>query len=267
MRENSIQKIGPGIIGSAKPQSDEDLEAMFLSHKGYLLLSKQAIIALARLDAEEARILAATELLFGAGDSRVYGMCLWDKWERDGLQHVIQVSAFGNNSRVEMWITIVHELGYVLTRGDGHGSRWRAAAKRLGLVNPRATGAGSIEDLDPNLVAVLGRIPLPNDGRPVADDLGGFGVKKTTCKAGVGSCGGRSQGPGSGRMRLWLCECLPKPVRVRVASDDFRARCLTCGALFKRDGDATPSTTVITPRPPQGSELIRPWASEAMLAG
>jgi hypothetical protein len=62
---------------------------MFLSHKGYLLLTKQAIIALARLNAEEAQMLAATELLFGAGDRGVYGMCLWDKWERDGLQHVI----------------------------------------------------------------------------------------------------------------------------------------------------------------------------------
>jgi hypothetical protein len=237
MQEELIHKGNVTIIGPAEPRSDGDMKVMFLSHKGYLFLTKQAIIAFARLNAEEARLLAATELLFGAGDPGVYGMCLFDKWERDGLQHVIQVSAFCSVSRVEMWITLAHELAHVLTRGNGHGSRWRAAAKRLGLVNPKATGAGSIEDLARDLVAVLERIPLPTDGRPIADDLGGFEGKKKSCKAGVGSCGGTSQGAGSGRLRLWLCECLPKPVRVRVASDDFRARCLTCGTLFKHRGD------------------------------
>lgn len=268
MQEESIQKSRVAIIGPAGPQPDEDRKTMFLSTKGYLLLTKQAIILLARLNAQESEILAATELLFGAGNQGVYGTCFYDKWERGGLQHVIEISAFCNDSLLEMWISVVHELAHVLTRGDGHGPRWRAAAKRLGLMKPKATGAGNIEDLDRNLVAVLERIPLPTDGQPVADDFGGVGGKKKSCKAGVGSCGGKSQGPGSGRLRLWVCECLPKPVRVRVASDDFRARCLTCGALFKRDGGAAkPSTTVITPMPKQGSELIRPRASEAMLAG
>src|SRR5215470_5787497 len=33
------------------------------------------------------------------------------------------------------------------------------------------------------------------------------------------------------RLRLYKCTCQP-PVKVRVARDDFQARCLTCGAVF-----------------------------------
>jgi hypothetical protein len=51
---------------------------------------------------------------------------------------------------------------------------------------------------------------------------------------GVGTKGGKSRGKGSGsRLRLWQCEC-ERPVKVRVASDDFRAHCDECGAAFKQ---------------------------------
>lgn len=43
---------------------------------------------------------------------------------------------------------------------------------------------------------------------------------------------GPRPGPGS-RMRLWICSC-EKPVKVRVARDDFRAHCDVCGAAFIR---------------------------------
>jgi hypothetical protein len=35
-------------------------------------------------------------------------------------------------------------------------------------------------------------------------------------------------------MRLWQCDC-PKPVKVRVASDNFQATCHRCGTSFKRN--------------------------------
>ena len=63
------------------------------------------------------------------------------------------------------------------------------------------------------------------------------------CPLGTGTQGGRSRGTGSGsRLRLWVCACTPA-VRVRVASDEFRAQCLTCGSAFKRadrDGGGQP---------------------------
>ena len=38
--------------------------------------------------------------------------------------------------------------------------------------------------------------------------------------------------PGS-RLRLWECKC-PRPVKVRVASEDFEAHCDRCAAPFKQ---------------------------------
>ena len=37
-------------------------------------------------------------------------------------------------------------------------------------------------------------------------------------------------------MRLWECGCQPKPVKVRVASDNIHATCNTCGTAFTRKG-------------------------------
>ena len=39
---------------------------------------------------------------------------------------------------------------------------------------------------------------------------------------------------GNSKLKLWVCSCQPKPVHVRVAISDFRAKCLKCGQLFKR---------------------------------
>jgi hypothetical protein len=54
------------------------------------------------------------------------------------------------------------------------------------------------------------------------------------CPAGVGVKGGTSRHKGSGsRLRLRICRC-EKPVRVRVASDDFHAHCDACGQAFHK---------------------------------
>ncbi len=39
---------------------------------------------------------------------------------------------------------------------------------------------------------------------------------------------------GNSKLKLWVCSCKPKPVHVRVAISDFRARCLKCNQLFVR---------------------------------
>jgi hypothetical protein len=165
-------------------------------------------------------------------------MCLYDKWFRDGVQDVIQVSALFGESLLEKWCTIAHELAHVLAGpGTGHGPAWKEAARKLRLINPRATGAAQSDDLDPVLIEVLQSIPLPTDGAPICDEEAGVRNKiRKGCTVGVGTHGGKSRGVGSGsRLRLWICSC-PRPYRVRVASNDFYARCLRCGALFKRGG-------------------------------
>jgi hypothetical protein len=49
----------------------------------------------------------------------------------------------------------------------------------------------------------------------------------------------RAAGPGTGnpdrgRMRLWECACRPRPVKVRVSSDDIHATCNICHTAFTR---------------------------------
>ena len=36
------------------------------------------------------------------------------------------------------------------------------------------------------------------------------------------------------KLKPWICSCKPNPVHVRVAVEDFRARCLKCGQMFVR---------------------------------
>ncbi len=38
--------------------------------------------------------------------------------------------------------------------------------------------------------------------------------------------------PGDSKLKLWICECKPNPVRVRVGIKDFRAKCLRCDTIF-----------------------------------
>lgn len=35
------------------------------------------------------------------------------------------------------------------------------------------------------------------------------------------------------KLKLWICQCKPQPVHVRVAIRDFQAKCLKCGQMFK----------------------------------
>lgn len=48
--------------------------------------------------------------------------------------------------------------------------------------------------------------------------------------------------PGNSKLKPWVCHCTPKPVRVRVAIQDFQARCLKCGHIFVRADQPKPPT-------------------------
>src|SRR5262249_3334491 len=112
----------------------------------------------------------------------------------------------------------------------------KTVAKRLGLRRPVAAGPAGIEDLDPELTKILREIPIPQDGNPVTRPPSVVRTAVTpspTCPLGIGTQGGTSRGPGSGsRLRLYMCEC-ERPIKVRVASDDFQARCLSCESKFQ----------------------------------
>jgi hypothetical protein len=208
------------------------------THEMYLCAVRDEIVGTARLNAEERRKLLETELLYGAGKPFVYGTCFFGRWTREGTHDIIEISAFSEESVEQLWETVAHEYAHVLAGFQaGHGLEWKAAAKRLGLRRPTAVGPAGGEDLDPELARRLRGIPLPQDGNPLnykSASSGDTDHPDRGCPLGIGTRGGVSRGPGSGRLRLYLCECTPRPVRVRVASKEFRARCLTCNAEFRR---------------------------------
>ena len=44
---------------------------------------------------------------------------------------------------------------------------------------------------------------------------------------------GHRKTAGRSKLKLWVCCCRPKPVRVRVGRATLRARCLDCGCDFE----------------------------------
>ena len=104
---------------------------------------------------------------------------------------------------------LVHELGHAyFKKGTGHRSVWKKLMAEVGYEYPaNAPGPVLAERLNA-VVAELGEYPHE------ALDPNTTQKKQTT------------------RLRLWVCRCAP-PVRVRVASDEFQAKCLICGDEFE----------------------------------
>jgi hypothetical protein len=223
------------LLGSATKSVVANTNAA-ATHEAYLRAIRSVLAA--RLNEDERIKVLGTELLYGAGRPSVYGICFYNRWKREQTHDVIEISAFNEESPAQLWETVAHELAHVVAGcGVGHGPAWKAAAKRLGLRRPVASGPACIEDLDPQVMEVLGTIPVPQDGNPVTRSesvVRTVNTAGTACPLGIGTQGGTSRGPGSGsRLRLYMCEC-ERSVKVRVASDEFRARCLVCGSAFQR---------------------------------
>ena len=190
--------------------------------------------------------LAHAKLLYGIGEAGVRGVCHYGAWQNGiGNVDVVEIAAITQESWVQLAGTTIHELAHVLAGfGHGHDTEWKDAAVSLGFrKRPDAAGqvyrlalfAPAIRHAIYTLAATIG------DGSPAFRTYGLTAgwlatVKPRPCSAGVGTKGGKSRGTGSGsRLRLWECEC-ERPVKVRVASDDFRAHCDECEAPFSRKG-------------------------------
>ena|SRR5579859_2017818 len=144
----------------------------------------------------------------GVGAKRtVIGQCFSPTVCADGKPQIFISPRLGDG--VEVLGTLLHELIHAsVGNACGHGKVFSQAARKVGLEGPpTATTVG--DALRPYLQAFIDRVGVyPHAAiRPV--------IKKK-----VGS-----------RLRLYQCSCA-KPVKVRVASDDFQARCLVCDELF-----------------------------------
>jgi hypothetical protein len=200
------------------------------------------VIAVDRIaDPETRERLLGAKLVYGTGDGRYRGICYYRSW-RNGAEHdLIEVAATGEESPVQLAGTTIHETAHVLAGpGAGHGAEWRAACRALGLSHAEAAGqAYAPEHFAPDIWPAIAAVPVPTDGVPTFASRGmrpavGLPVAPAPrpCPLGIGTRGGRSRGIGSGsRLRLWMCAC---GVKVRVASDDFRAECRRCGSAFTR---------------------------------
>lgn len=213
-----------------------------LSHEAFC--HKVREIAVSRIHEEvTANLLLGAKLVYGVGTGRYRGICIYDKWHAKGqATAIIEIAAAGEESAIQLAGTTIHETAHVLAgSGAGHGKAWKEACQRLGLGGPEqglAVAAGQEYDpshFAPDILPSIVALGEPGDGLPA------FRGHTSTwapapCPMGRGIRGGKSYGPGSGRLRLWECQCSPKPVKVRVASDDFRATCDRCGSAFEYQG-------------------------------
>lgn len=201
-------------------------------------------IAVANLDGQERAVVMACKLLYGTGHAALRGQTIYSTWNNGGVDAVpiAEICAFGESSWIQVAGTTIHELGHVLAgHGAGHGKNWRTACGRLGLRFVRAAGTNySMACFAPSTRLALEALDKPADGRPdvsLAKGMGGRPLARSPrgCPMGQGTRGGKSRGAGSGsRLRRYVCECQPKPVIIRCASDDLRAACLDCEKVFKQ---------------------------------
>jgi hypothetical protein len=171
-------------------------------------------LAVSRLnDGETARKLRGAKLTYGAGQRGLRGMCYYEAWENGLRQEFIEVCAAGEQSKVQLVGTTLHELAHCAAGfRAGHGPHWKKWAMSLGLARAQAAGQQyTVEDFDPLLWEQVVLLPPPSDGRPAFDldeavETGQRIAKARPCPLGIGTRNGISRGQGSGS-RLFKLTC------------------------------------------------------------
>lgn len=209
-----------------------------LTREAFVHAVRDAVVTTAPLSVEQRHAIESAKLVYGAGTGAYRGICYFNAWEH-GEQHAfVEIAATGEENATQLAGTTVHELGHVIAGpGAGHGREWKEACDLLGLLDAKATGHVYTQDgFKPELGAAVEALGEPNDGKPTFGMVAGPIAPTATlrpCPMGKGARGGKSHGKGSGRLRLWECDCA-KPVKVRVASDSFAAHCDACGSAFHK---------------------------------
>lgn len=225
------------------------------THEDYIRDVAIWVTSHADINPTEQAELAGVKLVYGSGPTGTRGVTFYGRWKaNDGegnARPFVEVSAFGQESIVQLTGTTIHELGHVLAGWNaGHGKLWHEACARLGLIDIQAAGTDySWENFQPWVRDYCQSIAPPDEGSPTRSVTGsagiGGGIAGTGvaifkgmafkgCQAGIGTRGGKSRGIGSGsRLRLFECEC-HKPVKVRLACDEFDAVHNPCAKPFHR---------------------------------
>lgn len=209
---------------------------MCVTHETFV--ASVAGLAISRLpEGDSKSLLSSIKLVYGAGENGVRGVTYYNKWQRPSeTVPFVEISAFNQESWLQIAGTVVHELGHVMAGfGAGHRKPWHDACDALGLRQIKAAGTCyRLAMFEPGLRFALAGLPKPDEGQPVKDLFArtGFPHAVRPCGAGIGTRGGRSRGAGSGsRLRLWVCGC---GCKARVASDSFEAIHTPCGTSFQK---------------------------------
>jgi hypothetical protein len=213
------------------------MQKLNLTHEQFI--AAIAAIALEQLQCDVERdTVSSIKLTYGAGPNGVRGVTYYAAWQgKAKAMPFVEISAFNQESIVQVAGTVLHELGHVLAGWNaGHGPDWHKACDKLGLRKIRAAGTrygwANFKPCVRNAITALGT-PVDGTPKPLTQAFTGRTFKPRPCGAGIGTRGGKSRGFGSGsRLRLYECECAPKPFKVRIASDDFDATCNCCTSRF-----------------------------------
>jgi hypothetical protein len=139
----------------------------------------------------------------------VIGQCFPPTVCRDGIPQVF-VSPRIEDS-LQVLGVLLHELVHAAIGCQfGHRKAFSQAARRVGLAGPpTATTIGDrLRPVLERFVAATGSYPHAAIQLQVTHRVGS-------------------------RLRLYECQCA-SPIKVRVARNEFQARCLRCGGLFSR---------------------------------
>jgi hypothetical protein len=150
-----------------------------------------------------------TIVTYGFPKGKRGGKHLGQCWNHpvENQQAVIFIHPCQWTAPLEVLDTLVHEMVHAATPGAGHKGAFKQLAQSIGMRGPMTTASAG-----PELVLRLNGLAKELDEFPAA----GFDppTKKQTS-----------------RLRLYQCAC---PIKVRVASDDFRALCLKCDTQFEK---------------------------------
>src|SRR5258708_40197236 len=103
-----------------------------ITHESFV--NAVAAMAIARISPGDTRsTLDSIKLVYGAGESGVRGVTYFNRWKgADVNQPVpfVEISAFNQESWIQIAGTTIHELGHVAAGlGAGHGKGWKEACE------------------------------------------------------------------------------------------------------------------------------------------
>ena len=165
---------------------------------------------------QHARAIAGIKLTYGGGPRGARGICYYGKWQNGEPKAApfVEISAFGEESWIQLAGTTIHELGHVVAGPlAGHSNNWKAICAELGLIDIKAAGTDySIDNFVWQIWEAMDVLNKPDDGVPVnaISGMNGFGNMQIRrvggCSQGIGTRGGTSRGVGSGsRMKKVAC--------------------------------------------------------------